>query len=215
VGSFLVSSVAENADGTTLDVTLTTDGVTPANVTVATTNFWSVHGVGNTKDEVIGSKSGYIGTNGKCQAYYRGMELYSNIWHYVLGAYRQTGTAHIWVAKDEEEADAYDALNTSVHRDTGLTLSSSGYVQELGMAVDFGLCIPPFCTAVGGSSTAPVGDYCYTPDVSAGNTILLLGGDASNGSGDGRFSGFWYLTSGFSNWNCGARPRLKNPLGDC
>ena len=216
VGSFIVSSVANNDDGMTLDVALVTvDGVTPANVTVSTTHFWSVHGVSNTKDAAIGSKTGYLGTNGKCQAYYRGMELYSNIWHYVLGAYRQSGTGHIWVAKDEAEADAYDALNTSVHRDTGLTLFASGYVKELGMAVNFGLCIPPFCTAVGGSSTDPVGDYCYTPDVSAGNTILLLGGYADDGASAGRFCGHWHYTSWNSNWPCGARPRLKNPLGDC
>ena len=40
----------------------------------------------------------------------------------MLGAYRQTGINRIWVAHSRAEANAYDALNTAVHRDTGLVL---------------------------------------------------------------------------------------------
>lgn len=207
VGSYLVVSVETDAgDNTLLDVTL------DAAVTVTTAHYWSVHGLGNVADEDIGSKSGYIGTNGKCSAYYRGEVLFGNMFFYILGAYRQTGTQHVFIANNEEEADAVDALNAAVHYDTGITLASSGgYVNTLGQLTRSGLlAVPPFCTAVGGSSSAPVGDYHYI-DTSAGNAVLIRGGYAIGGSGDGAFYGSWSVSAAYSGWIFAARPRLKTP----
>ena len=184
--------------------------VTLANAVTATTaHFVSVHGLINIADEDIGSKSGYIGANGKSNAYYRGEVLWGNKWQYILGAYRQTGTGAIWVCS-KDSTDNYDALNTAVHEDTGLILpTSSSYIQTLGLAD--GLSIAPFCTAVGGSATKPVGDYCYVPALTAGNTVLLLGGDARYGASAGLFSGAWDIPASASNWRDSSRPHLKNP----
>lgn len=180
-------------------------------VTVTTETFVSIHGVVNAKDEAIGSKSGYIGANSRVNAYYRGEVLWANRWQYILGAYRHTGDGHIWIC-DREHTDDYDALDTDAHVDTRLALpESDGYVKALGMAD--GLCIPPFCTAdgSGASSSNPVGDYCYRPALTTGNTILLFGGRAGNGAYCGAFCGYWGYTSGDSYWTYGARPRLLNP----
>ena len=180
-----------------------------AAVTATTEHYVSIHGLINVADEDIGSHSGYIGTNGKCNAYYRGEVLYGNKYQYILGAYRQTGTGAIWTAA-KGTTDNYDALNTSAHTNTGLVLPTSiNYIQTLGMCN--GLSIPPFCTAVGGNSTNPVGDYCYVPSLSTANTILLLGGSADNGTNDGGFYGNWNRDAGNSRWDRGSRPRLKNP----
>lgn len=216
VGSFIISEVADDqTDDTLLDVTLVdNDGVTAASVTVTTNSYWSIHGKCNTKDADIGSKSGYIGTNGKAIAYYRGKEMYANLWFYVLGAYREKTSCHIWIAENEADADAADALNTSEHLDTGLQLlSSSDYIGALGYLSAKGLNAPPFCTAGGGSSSAPVGDYYYVPAANTDNTVLLVGGIASVGGYCGCFYGAWYYASSASNWSCAARPRLKTPLG--
>lgn len=204
VGSFQIISVEE--DGT--DLVLTLDRA----VTVTTANFWSVHGICNVADAEIGSKSGYIGTNGKCNAYYRGAVIYGNLWFYVLGAYRETGTQHIWIAANEEDADAADALDTSKHIDTGLVLpTSNNYVKTLGLLERSGLLsCPPFCTEVGGNSTDPVGDYFYT-NSTAGNTVLRVGGNASYGAYDGPFCGYWYSAASTSLWAFAARPVLKSP----
>lgn len=204
IGSFQILSVEE--DGTDLVITL------DDTVTVTTANFWSVHGICNAANEEIGSMSGYIGTNGKCNAYYRGAVIYGNLWFYVLGAYRQTSTQHIWMAHDQDEADLYDALDTSVHFDTGLRLSeTNGYIATLGMLDDPGiLSAPPFCTGIGGNSTNPVGDYFYT-NANAGNTVLRVGGNASSGAYAGPFCGYWYHAASNSNWSYAARPVLKSP----
>lgn len=204
VGSYYIVGVEE--DGT--DLVLTLDRAT----TVTTDNFWSVHGIINQADADIGSKSGYIGTAGKSNAYYRGAVIYGNLWFYVLGAYRETGTQHIWIAANEDDADAADALDTSKHIDTGLVLpSSNGYVKTLSLLERSGLLsCPPFCTEVGGSSTDPVGDYFYTTS-SAGNTVLRVGGTAGGGADDGPFCGYWGSTAGISSWSCAARPVLKSP----
>lgn len=207
VGSFLVvSAVTDPDDSTLLDVTLN------APVTVTTSNYWSVHGMGNAADAEIGSQSGYIGTNGKSIAYYRGEELFGNMFFYILGAYRQTGTQHVFIAHDDNEADAADALNASLHIDTGIALASAeGHVKKLGILSRSGLlCCPPFCTEKGGDSSNPVGDYYYI-NASAGNTVLLRGGRAYDGALDGAFSGYWGSAASYSSWGCAARPRLKNP----
>jgi len=204
-GSFRVVSVEQDPDNSAwLDVTI--DGT----VTVTTGNFWSVHGICNAKDSDLGSMSGYLGTAGKSNVYYRGAVIYGNLWFYVLGAYRQTGTQHIWIAHDPEEADAYDALDTSVHFDTGLALPvAEGDIQILA-TVEGVLSAPPFCIGIGGNSTNPVGDHFYT-NASAANTVLRVGGNAYYGAYVGPFYGGWYNAASNVYWSCAARPVLKSP----
>lgn len=204
VGSYHVVSVQENiGDAQYLDVTLN------ETVTVTVANYWSVHGIINVADEEIGSKSGYIGTNGKCNSYYRGLVLFGNMWLYTLGAYESKDDQNIWIANSDEEADNYDALDTSVHYDTGLVLpSSGGYTKKLGMLSRSGLLsIPIFCTELGGDSGNPVGDYFYN-GVYNYDTVLVCGGSADSGSYDGAFYGRWSYPASNSRWNCAARPRL-------
>ena len=177
-------------------------------VTVTTSTFASIHGGTNVADEGIGSMSGYIGTNGKANAYYRGETIYANKFRYVLGAYRYTGDGAIWIC-DREHTDDYDALDTTVHTNTGLLLpTASNYIKSLGMAD--GLGIPWFCTEVSGNSNNPVGDYVYVPSLATGNTVLWFGGDAYDGGYCG-FYGGWGAAASNSHWNRGSSPRLKNP----
>jgi len=217
IGSYIIASTALDADPTYTIVTLTTDGSTPASVTATTANFWSVHGLSNTVDASIGAGSGYIGTNEKSHAYYRGKVAHANMWRYVLGAYRQTGTGKIWIANNPAEADAYDALNTTVHKDTGFALpqgaagaATEGYISALRLCTD--VPAAPFCETIGGSSANPVGDYCYVPTIATANTILIAGGSAISGAVCGRFSGSWNGSAAASNWYSGAVPVLKTPI---
>ena len=203
VGSFEV--VSKEASGSNFKITI--DGT----VTVTTDHFVSIHGHANSKDEAIGSKSGYIGTNGRVIAYYRGAELFSNMFQYILGAYWEHGTGHIWIA-DRGDCNNYDALDTTKHTDTRCVVPSgaSGYVKSLGVCS--GLSLPPFCIEIGGNSTNPVGDYCYAQAHSYEyDRVLFLGGHANNGAYGGLFYGTWHYGSGSSDWNCGARPSLVTP----
>ena len=216
VGSFIIASTALDADPTYTNVTLTTDGITPASVTVTTAHYWSVHGLYNAIDSAIGAASGYIGTNGRCNAYYRGQIAHANMFRYVLGAYRKSGNGGIWIANSEAEADAYDALNQGIHHDTGLILpqgaggaATSGYIQTLGL--HDGL-LAPLCTAIGGGSINPVGDYCYAPSLATGDTVLIAGGYANVGTSCGRFYGFWSYSAANAGWLYGAVPVLKTPV---
>lgn len=217
VGSYIIGSTALDADPTYTNVTLTTDGATPASVTATTANFWSVHGLSNTVDASIGAGSGYIGTNGKSHAYYRGQVAHANMFRYILGAYRQTATGKIWIANNPAEADAYDALNTTVHKDTGLTLPQgadgaliSGYIGSLHLCPD--VPAAPFCGTVGGNSSNPVGDYCSVPSLATSDRVLLAGGYANDGASCGRFDGSWRFSDATSNWYSAAVPVLKTPI---
>ena len=168
-----------------------------------------IHGMAN-YDDMMGSKSGYIGTNSKSHSYYRGEEFYGNMFTYILGIYRDGATNHVWVASSPEEADNYDALDKSVHLDTGITLAgTSGYVKSFGISSARNLFAVPCCTEIGGSSSAPVGDYHYVNETTA-SRLLVVGGDAYYGAACG-FSGYWYVYSGNAFWDYVARPNLLIP----
>ena len=202
-GSFEIVSVADDPDNSAwLDVTLNEA------VTVTTGNFWSVHGICNAADEDIGSMSGYLGTAGKSNVYYRGAVIYGNLWFYILGAYQQTNTHHIWIAHDPEEADAYDAVNTNVHIDTGIVLPEGNSVYLKSLAMVDGFSALPFCDGIGGNSTNPVGDGYYWAN---GNNVLRVGGSANTGAMAGPFYGLWPYPASYVSWTCGARPVLKSP----
>lgn len=174
---------------------------------ITTDMYVSVHGLVN--GPAIGG-SGYIGTNGRATAYYRGSVSHANRFRYVLGAYRQQNTGAIWWCDDPELCDNYDALNISVHKNTGLVLPrSSGYIKKLGLVKGLGLV--PFATEGGGNSSNPVGDYAYVPALTAVNTVLPLGGDAGDGAFDGAFYGYWARTASTSSWFISVVPVLRKP----
>lgn len=181
-----------------------------AAIDTLTTHYVSAHGKANEADAGIGSMSGYLGTNSKANAYYRGRVAHANFWRYVLGAYRETGNGKIWMATDRDQAASYDALNTAVHIDTGFILpTTSNYVSELHLTMS--AILAPFAKAVAGNSSNPVGDYCYVPSLATGNTVLRVGGNASNGANAGRFYGDWSDAASDSHCSISGLPFLKTP----
>lgn len=180
----------------------------------------SIHGFSacefNLVEQSIGSMSGYIGTNGKANAWYRGALLYANRYSYILGIYRQTGTNHIWICPDGVDPNDYDTINVNVHEDTGTALPNleAGAWQTVGtnaQNID-GLSAFMATGVSSGSSASPVGDQQYVPVASADNTILLFGCFADSGWFCGVFSGYWLSASGNSYWGSAALPVLKKLL---
>ena len=178
---------------------------------VTTSTLVCVHGCFNAPDIGIGSKSGYLGTVSKCNAYYRGRVAHGNYWRYILGAYRQTGTGAIWIASSRTQADSYDGLDTGVHVNTGYVLPvDSNYISTLHRYNT--LPLAPFtATVAAGGSVNPVGDYTYVPSLATGNTVLQAGGNAGNGVDAGPFCGHWNWTASTAAWRSGVLPFLKTP----
>lgn len=207
---YVISTAADETDETLLCVTLDEP------VTVTTANFWSIHGLINVADAEIGSASGYIGTNGRCNAYYRGRVTAGNRFQYCLGAHRESQSNKIWIVPTRYQAETVLSLDTSVCIDTGCTLpwaegnaAIGGYIGELALAD--GIAAFPLCSALGGSSSKPVGDYAYIP-AKGGNTVSVLGGGANSGSYAGRFYAAWLYSRGSSGWYLAASPSTKSAL---
>lgn len=207
---YVISTAADETDETLLCVTLDEP------VTVTTANFWSIHGLINVADAEIGSASGYIGTNGRCNAYYRGRATAGNKFQYCLGAHREGQINKIWIVPTRYQAETVLSLDTSVCIDTGCTLpwaegnaAIGGYIGELALAD--GIAAFPLCSALGGSSSKPVGDYAYIP-AKGRNTVSVLGGHASSGSGVGRFYAYWSYLRVSSSWSLAASPSTKTAL---
>ncbi len=180
----------------------------------------SIHGFGACEFPIIGASvgngSGYIGTNSKVNAWYRGCVMYANRYQYILGIYRQTGTNHLWICGDGVDPDDYDALNTSVHTDTGTALpnlEAAGWQTVGGNAQRIGGLAAFMATgASSGNSSSPVGDQQYVPLISAGSTVLWLGCSARDGWACGVLGCFWHIDAGYSYWHCAVRPLLKKSL---
>lgn len=207
---YVISTAADETDEALLCVTLDEP------VTVTTANFWSIHGLINVANAEIGSASGYIGTNGQCNAYYRGRVTAGNRYQYCLGAHREGQTNKIWIVPTRYQAETVLSLDTSVCIDTGCTLpwaegnaAVGGYISELALAD--GIAAFPLCSALGGSSYKPVGDYAYIP-AKGHNTVSVLGGNASSDSGAGRFCARWHDSRVSAYWNLAASPSTKTAL---
>ena len=199
-------STANSIDTLTLNVA----------VTVTTSSYANIHGLSNIADTSIASMSGYIGTNGRSNAYYRGAVMYGNRWQYLLGLYRNTGDNHVYYANTEAIADTIDALDTSKCTDSGLILpqgtsgaATEGYINTLGIKTGI-LSSPPICLTTGGNSSNPVGDYFYVSTLATGNTICVVGSAAGDGARVGSSYVYWYSTASSSGWNDAARPILKH-----
>ena len=179
-------------------------------VTVTTSNYANIHGISNVTDASIASMSGYIGINGRSNAYYRGAVMYGNRWQYLRGLYRHTGDNHVYYSNTEDIADTLDALDTTKCTDTGLALpAAEGYIKTLGIKTGI-LSSPPICTLTGGDSSNPIGDYFYTPTLATGNTVCVVGSDAHYGAKVGSSYADWFATASVSRWSYAARPLLKH-----
>ena len=178
----------------------------------------SIHGFDACEFPLIGSSvgngSGYIGTDVKANAWYRGCVMYANRYQYIPGIYRQKDTNHLWIC-DRTNPDDYDALNVQDHTDTGTALPDipaawqvvGGNAQRIAGLSAF------LATGVSsGSSISPVGDEQYVPAITAGDTVLWLGCNAYSSWYCGLFGCYWDSTAGYSSWSFAARPLLKKSL---
>lgn len=160
-------------------------------------------------DEAIGSKSGFIGTDGFCNAYYRGTVMYGGKSSYILGAYQYGEDNSVCVARDNKWADMADNITESDSRYLYKFSGTRGYVGTLYLPYGIGMCVPPFCTSVVSSlGESPVKDY-YNPPLSTYNKVLAYGGGIGSGSGAGIFTTNWSQTA--SSKLIG-KPRLKHPV---
>ena len=189
-----------------------------APVDISAGYYFAIHGMSNTTDAEIGSKSGFIGTDGRSIAYYRGRIAFGNYCRYVLGAYRAK-IGGIWVAGNREEANAVDSLDTSRHTDTERNLptgnggvSCRGFMGALHILRT--LPLAPFAKNLSINNISPVDDYATVPALSTGNTVLLAGGYIGTGRQVGRFANTWLYSANHSNFEEAALLFLISPEGD-
>ena len=125
------------------------------------------------------------GEDGKCSVSYRGEEnLWGNIWTWLDGInfYNTDTESTVYVkgfgAMADDTSEGYTSLNFGAHK-------SSGYISTFGIDADNPEVFIP--TALGGTSTLPVGDYFYNSNT--GWRVTILGGEWYYGS----ICGAWCL----------------------
>ena len=224
-----IAGKAHYIPGATIDFSTTKGGVVRANrrtivssmdygvqycqvtldspIDLTTDLYPSIHGKNNA--DSIGNKSGYIGFNGKNNAWYRGEILYGNRYRYILGVYRQTGTNHLWLC-DPDTTGNYDALNTTDHIDTGIvqyTPASASWQSVKNYGVPEGKLASIGMITEAGAIT---GDQQYCPLTTTGNTVALSGGSARSGADCGVLCFAWTNASSYSVWSFAGALLLKS-----
>ena len=189
-------------------------------VTIAVGNYvtGNMMDCGGSNDIVIGS--GYIGTNGKAQVKYRGVEdVYGNVFQGLLGVLKVGTHPPIYYYCDKPDYYGFeinDNWREIARRTDG---DPEGYVKEV-----FGDMTAPLATSLiaktttGASSATYWCDYYYRtaiPEVPEPSRVCVpfFGGSWNGGSICGPWYGFWFYAPSSSFWFYGARPLVIPPWG--
>ena len=121
---------------------------------------------------------------------YRGIEdFFGNIWNWVDGINIQDNVPFI----NNNPSTFADDVFSGDYVNAGITMANANGWQNTLEQVGTGF----FPASVGAGSSTKITDYYYQ---SAGNRVVVLGGDADDGSGAGAF----YLYAAYSSGNSGA-----------
>ena len=188
----------------------------PVTITIGNYVSGNMLDCGGTNDIIIGS--GYIGTNGKAQVKYRGVEdVNGNVFQGLLGVLKVGTHPPIYYYCDKPDYYGFeinDNWREIARRTDG---DPEGYVKEV-----FGDMTAPLATSLiaktntGASSATYWCDYYYRsaiPEVPEPSRVRVpfFGGNWVNDSGCGPWCGNWYFAPSTSYWYCGARPLVIPP----
>ena len=182
-------------------------------VTIAVGNYvtGNMMDCGGSNDIVIGS--GYIGTNGKAQVKYRGVEdVFGNVFQGLLGVLKIGTHPPIYYYCDDPNHYGFEVnehWREIARRTDG---DPEGYVKEM-----YGDMTAPLATSLiaetttGASSATYWCDYYYRseiPEVPEPSRVRVpfFGGSWLSGSHCGPWCGYWHYAPSTSPWFCGARP---------
>lgn len=194
ITTYDASNMAITLDGAVFSTTAGTTGIRRA-----------VDGTGGT-DSLLGTDGMPTGTDGKTSVKTLGIEnWYGNAWNLLGGAFRHNDT-DFYINTDIENVASWPAtidaaLATGWKKLNGTLPTSAGYIQTMNR--DSAMPWATITKTVGGTASAPVGDYFYR-DATTDFRIVRLGGNLNDASYVGPF--YAYLSSSLSvaNWPSGA-----------
>ena len=174
------------------------------------TTSTKVHGglaINGSADAVLGLDGENVGmhtTEARRSVITLGIEnLYGNCWKLLSGIMRKGGFSYINPNPDGQYEWPTAADDKGWEKGPAI-MTTEGYIKRFVPSADLGefqyLSIP---VELGGSSTAPVGDYQYTNN-STDPRMCLAGGGLSGGAGDGPFFLSWSDAVSDSWWSRGA-----------
>ena len=165
----------------------------------------AVDGTGGA-DSVLGPDGMPNGTDGKTSVKTLGIEnWYGNAWNLLGGAFRYNDT-DFYINTDVENVASWPAtidaaLAAGWKKLNGTLPTSAGYIQTMNR--DSAMPWATITKTVGGTASAPVGDYFY-PDASTDYRIVLLGGALNNNSNVGPFCAYLNDSLSAKYWYYGA-----------
>lgn len=190
----------------------------PVTITIGNYVTGNMLDCGGTNDIIIGS--GYIGTNGKAQVKYRGVEdVYGNVFQGLLGVLKVGTHPPIYYYCDKPDYYGFEINDNWREIARRTDDDPEGYVKGT-----YGDMTAPLATSLiaetttGASSATYWCDYYYRtaiPEAPEPSRVRVpfFGGSWNNGSGCGPWYGYWGYAPSSSGWFYGARPLVIPPWG--
>ena len=194
IDTYDASNMAIALDGAVFSTTASTTGIRRA-----------VDGTGGA-DSVLGTDGMPTGTDGKTSVKTLGIEnWYGNTWNILGGAFRHNDT-DFYINTDIENVASWPAtidvaLAARWKKLNGTLPTPAGYIQTMNR--DSATPWATITKTVGGTASAPVGDYFYR-DATTDYRIVQLGGSLSSSSADGPFYAYLSDALSLAYWVCGA-----------
>ena len=190
----------------------------PVTITIGNYVTGNMLDCGGTNDIIIGS--GYIGTNGKAQVKYRGVEdVYGNVFQGLLGVLKVGTHPPIYYYCDKPDYYGFEINDNWREIARRTDDDPEGYVKGT-----YGDMTAPLATSLiaetttGASSATYWCDYYYRtaiPEAPEPSRVRVpfFGGHWSHGSFCGPWYGAWLYAPSTSYWSYGARPLVIPPWG--
>ena len=196
-----ITAITAREDDADISV-ITFDGDSVTSIAVGNM-IWNVAPLNGSCDE-LGGGSGYIGTNGKDDSAYRGIEgFHGKLFRFIDGVNIKDYIVHY----ANSIADYADGVYAGKYRAIGYTNgTTSGYISELGY--DQKVPWVMFPSKASGGSTTYVPDYYYN---NTGECLLAIGGRFDYRENAGVFTFHCGSTFSSSYLHYGAHLLVKKP----
>lgn len=196
-----ITAITAREDDADISV-ITFDGDPVASIAVGNM-MWNVAPLNGSCDE-LGGGSGYIGTNGRADSAYRGIEgFHGKLFRFIDGVNIKDHLVHY----ANSIADYADRVYDGKYRAVGYTNGTArGYISEFGY--DEKAAWVMFPTEAKGGSTTYVPDYYYQD---TGERLLALGGSFNDGGLGGVFGFGCHYSISTSYLFYGAHLLIKKP----
>ena len=148
------------------------------------------------KEDNIQGLDGYVNITANDNVRTLGLQnFYGHVWDFLHNVMVRSASK-VWIKKDFINADTWPTYSDAIlsgWKELAVSIPTSSWISELAWNSNEPWVLYP--SKAGGNEVEPIGDYCYTSNNDP-FSVVIVGGDALNGSDGALCWGSYYSLSG-------------------